>query len=126
MLACARRRGRATGGTGAHLAVAKALRAKDAEALDDAFRALLAERGRANEEDAPLAEEDVAVAAGTRAFVEGIAVLKLARHLGIPMPDEYPMCPRLALIPGPPPRPWTSSRTPETRPGLVESKPEIG
>jgi len=92
-------------GAGAKLDVARALRARDAEAFDGAFRALLAEREAANAEDAARADEEVPVAVGTQVYVEGIAVLKLARHLGIPIEPEYPMCPTLALVPQPPATP---------------------
>ncbi len=92
-------------GAGARLAVAKGLRSRDAEGFDEAFRALLAEREVENEEDAATAEEEVAAAAGAQVFVEGVAVLKLARHIGIPTADEYPMCPTLALLPRQPATP---------------------
>jgi hypothetical protein len=92
-------------GAGARLAAARALRAREAEAFDEAFRALLAERGAENEENAGPAEEEVTVAAGTQVFIEGIAVLKLARQLGIRIQPEYPMCPTLALLPRKPAAP---------------------
>ncbi len=84
---------------GARPALGKALEQRDAAAFEEAFHAFLQEREAANEEDAARAEEEVAVAAGTQVFIEGIAIVKLARHLQIPIADEYPMCPTLALVP---------------------------
>jgi Immunity protein 49 len=95
----------ASEGSGARLALAKALRARDAAAFDEAFRALLAERSALNEEDAARSAEEVTVAAGALVFVEGIAVLKLARRSGIAVAHEYPMCPTLALLPAEPATP---------------------
>jgi hypothetical protein len=83
---------------GARPALANALGARDAAAFDEAFQSFLGELEAANEEEAGRAEEEVAVAAGTQVFIEGIAVVKLARHLQIPIADEYPMCPTLALV----------------------------
>ncbi len=96
---------KAAEGGGARLAVARALQAKDAELLEEAFQDLLRLRREEIEEDKPLAEEEVAVAAGTKVFIEGIAVLKLARRAGLPMAPEYPMCPALALLPRQPAKP---------------------
>jgi hypothetical protein len=90
---------------GARPALAKALDKRDADGFDEAFRSFLEERDAANEEDAARAEEEVAVAAGTQVFIEGIAVLKLARQLQIPIADEYRMCPTLALVPRKPATP---------------------
>lgn len=78
--------------------MANALGGRDAAAFDEAFQNFLGEREAANEEEAARAEEEVAIAAGTQVFIEGIAVLKLARHLQIPIADEYPMCPTLAVV----------------------------
>jgi hypothetical protein len=90
---------------GARPALAKALDKREVAAFEEAFHRFLEEREAANEEDAGRAEEEVAVAAGTQVFIEGIAVLKLARHLQIPIADEYPMCPTLALVPRKPATP---------------------
>ncbi len=65
----------------------------------EAFSGFLVERDATNEENAARAEEDVTAAADAQVFIEGIAVLKLARHLQIPIADESPMCPTLALVP---------------------------
>jgi hypothetical protein len=97
--------GLATVAEGARPALAKALDVRDATALDEAFRGFLEEREASNAEEAARAQEEVAVAAGTQVFIEGIAVLKLARRLGIPISDEYPMCPTLALLPRKPTTP---------------------
>jgi hypothetical protein len=92
-------------GSGARLAVARALRGRDPEAFEEAFRDLLAERQAQNEADAGRADEEVAAAAGTQIFIEGIAVLKIARLLGISIAGEYAMCPTLALLPRKPATP---------------------
>ena len=92
-------------GAGARLATARALRARDAAAFDGAFRALLAEREAVNAEEAGRALEEPALAVGAQVYVEGIAVLKLARHLGMDVEPEYPMCPGMALLPRPPAAP---------------------
>ena len=84
---------------GARPALGKALEQRDAAAFEEAFQRFLEEREAANEEDAARAEEEVAVAAGTQVFIEGLLSSKLARHLQIPIADEYPMCPTLALVP---------------------------
>ena len=89
----------ASAAEGARSALANALGVRDPSAFDEAFQSFLEEREATNEEEAARAEEEVAIAAGTQVFIEGIAVLKLARHLQIPIADEYPMCPTLALAP---------------------------
>jgi hypothetical protein len=88
---------RAADPVSARLAIARALSTPDAVAFPDAFAALLRERETENQEDEGLAQEDVARALETKVFVEGVAVLKLARRARIPTEDEYPMCPELAL-----------------------------
>lgn len=95
----------ATEGEGARLAIARAFQLRDAGAFQEAFEDLLRERTERNEEDAGQAEEDIAIALGTKVYVEGIAVLVLARHAGLPIAAEYPMCPTLALLPHPVPEP---------------------
>lgn len=95
----------AAGGGGARLAICRALDARDARRFEEAFSDLLRTREEEIQEDRSLADEEVAVAVGTKVFIEGVAVLKLARHAGIPIAREYPMCPMLALLPGAPPTP---------------------
>ena len=92
-------------GRGARLDVGRALHARDATLFEQAFQDLLAQRSGENNADKFLAEEQLTVAAGTTVFVEGVAVLKLARRLGLPIAPEYPMCPTLALIEREPERP---------------------
>ena len=94
----------AADGGGERLDVAKALHTRNAEAFDEAFRVLISAQQAANaEEDA--ADEEPAAAAGVYVFIEGIAVLKIARRLGIQIEPEYPLCPTLALLDGPPMQP---------------------
>lgn len=94
----------AADGGGSRLGVAKALVAGDPEGFGEAFESLLEERA-AEVEDDDSTDEDVVAAAGAQVFIEGIAVLKLARQLGIPIEPEYPMCPTLALVPRQPATP---------------------
>jgi len=96
---------KAAGGAGGRLEVCGALRAKDAALFEKAFERRLEERRSEVEEDRALAEDDLAVALGSKVFVEGIATLKLARAAGLPTEREYPMCPWLALLPHPPQQP---------------------
>jgi hypothetical protein len=88
-----------TEGAGARLGVGRSLLLRDAEAFSDAFQALLVERKSENEEDAVVAEEEIAVAVGTKIFIEGVAILRLAREAGISVQPDYPMCPALAVVP---------------------------
>jgi hypothetical protein len=94
-----------TEGKGARLSVGKALRTYDDEAFGEAFEALLAERKAENEDDASLAEEQVEFAVGSKVFIEGVAILRLARQAKISFQSEYPMCPALALLPSKPATP---------------------
>jgi len=92
-------------GAGARLALARAIHARDGAAFEECFQALLSERHEENENDAARADEEIAVAAGIKVFVEGLAVLKLARRDGLSVAAEYPMCPALALLPRKPASP---------------------
>lgn len=94
-----------TEGAGARLAVGRALLARDAAAFGEGFQALLVERQAENEDEAGLAAEEVMVAVGTKVFIEGVAVLRLARQAGLALQPEYPMCPALALFPAKPATP---------------------
>lgn len=92
-------------GTGARVALATALLERDRGRFAAAFEDLLAERDAERGGEVRRAGGDLGVAAGARVFIEGLAVLKLARHLGLPVASEYPMCPTLALLPFPAPAP---------------------
>lgn len=98
-------------GEGARIAVARALVARDAKAFAEAVESLLGERS-AEVEDDDATDEDPVAAADAHVFIEGIAVLKLARRLGIAIGSEYPMCPTLALLPGKPAAPADEFATP--------------
>jgi hypothetical protein len=104
--------GRVADPDSARLAAATALAGPDARAFPEAFTALLRERGAENTEDEGLAQEDVGRALETKVFVEGVAVLKLARKAGIPTEQEYPMCPEMALGPHVPADPPDEFLTP--------------
>jgi hypothetical protein len=88
---------KATDGEGERLEVARALLSRDAEAFDEAFRALVSTQQAVNEEE-DASDEEPAAAAGVYVFIEGVAVLKVARRLGIRIEPEYPLCPTLALL----------------------------
>jgi hypothetical protein len=96
---------KAAEGEGARLSVCHALHGKDPNAFESAFQAFLQARNAEIAETLDLADEQLIVALGTKVFVEGIAVLKIARRLGLPLAIEYPMCPALALIPRQPVEP---------------------
>jgi hypothetical protein len=44
-------------------------------------------------------DEDPADAADARVFIEGLALVRLAQALGLPVRSGYRMLPRLVLIP---------------------------
>jgi len=85
------------GDASARLAICHAFESVDAAAFDQAFDALLDEH---DEHVAELrlgrAEEEVAVAAGTYVFVEGLALLWLAERAGFDTKADYRYCPALA------------------------------
>jgi hypothetical protein len=89
----------AADGDGARLEACRAFYARDSKAFETAFEALLQVRGEEVDEDAGLADEELIVAIGSKVFIEGVAVLKLARRAGLAIADQYPMCPLLALLP---------------------------
>jgi hypothetical protein len=89
----------------ARLAVCRALHRRSSADFDAAFMDLLQERQEEIASDAGRAEEEVAVALGAKVFVEGVALVRLARRAGLETALEYPMCPALALADGPPPEP---------------------
>jgi hypothetical protein len=82
----------------ARVEVCRALRAKDDEAFDRAFEELLLLRDGEVEADKPQAAEDLTLFLDGNIFIEGIAVLKVARRAGIRIEPEARMCPTLALI----------------------------
>jgi hypothetical protein len=81
------------------LEVCRALRAEDAAAFDVAFEAMVHDWQDECDQVALRAEEELVVAAGTQMFVEGLAVLRLAGKLAIPVSRDYPGCPPLARRP---------------------------
>lgn len=86
--------------------VCGALYARDAARFEESFQGLLA--AREAEVDAlrstPRAA-DPGFAPRSTVFVEGLALLRIAEAMGIPVQREYPMCPSLARLPrtAPPP-----------------------
>jgi len=89
------------GDTPARLAVCKSLAARDQEAFDEAFGALLAERravlAEQGEPFTPYDEAEHRVAASC--YIDGLAVLNVADHLGLSTRAEYRYCPRAARVP---------------------------
>jgi hypothetical protein len=93
------------------LEVCAALEQRDPKAFAEAFEHLLSERTREISKDRAAAEE-LAVAIGTRIFIEGVAILKLAQHLKLEPGADYPMCPALAVKARKPVRPPDEFATP--------------
>jgi hypothetical protein len=92
------------GGKAVRLDVGQAMLAKDQEAFDRAFDALIREHQEANdrladpEENSILADE-YPFEPNRQVFVEGLAVLRLAESRGLKTRPEYPRCPRPARVP---------------------------
>jgi hypothetical protein len=89
----------------ARVKVCEVLDAADQVEFENAFEALLRARATEIAHDQGLAGEEVVMAIGTKIFVEGIAILKLARNAGLAIAPQYPMCPSLALLPHKPAQP---------------------
>jgi hypothetical protein len=81
----------------ARLEVCRALYAADGRAFDEAFRRLLCHREIENIRSRRRATTDSHRSLAAQVYIEGIAVLKMARAGGIAIEPEYPMCPALAL-----------------------------
>ena len=79
------------------LEVCRALYAVDSVAFDKAFRGLLCRREIEVLRARRHVQTDTYHSLGTQVYIEGIAVLKMARAGGIAIEREYPMCPALAL-----------------------------
>jgi hypothetical protein len=84
-------------GQDARLEVCRALYAIDSQAFDEAFRGLLCRREIEILRSRRREETDTYHSLSTQVYIEGIAVLKMARAGGIVVEREYPMCPALAL-----------------------------
>lgn len=90
------------GGESVHLDVARALCARDGGAFADALRALLAAEQKQIEGDrssAAVHERNILFWPKSRISIEGLALLKVAELLGMPVPDDLPLCPALARLP---------------------------
>ncbi len=95
----------------ARLGVGGAVLARDADAFDDAFRRLLDEwEAHVAFWETSLGRDDVAFMTDERLFVEGLAVLQVARALGVEIREAYRFCPAEALALPPPtdPQPLAS------------------
>jgi hypothetical protein len=91
---------RVSEGHDARLDVCRALYAGDSVGFDTAFRALLCRREIEIVRSRRRVKADTYHSLGTQVYIEGIAVLKMARAGGISIEREYPMCPALALAQG--------------------------
>jgi hypothetical protein len=87
------------------LLICQSIERRDADAFTDAFQELLRARSREIVEDRARADEELVVAIETKVFIEGIAVLKCARGVGLSIAAQYPMCPAMALLPHTPTEP---------------------
>ena len=90
------------GGKSIHLAIARALAARDAGAFTDALLALLAVEAKqiqADRTSAAVQERDVLYWPKSRASIEGLALLKVAELIKLPVTGEFPLCPPLANAP---------------------------
>jgi hypothetical protein len=76
--------------------VGRSLEAGDPAKFESSFQNLLRMRTEELATDGAV-KEDVTAAIGANIFIEGVALLKLARHIGVATRDEYPMCPALAV-----------------------------
>jgi hypothetical protein len=86
--------------------VCRAIDARSANDFAEAFEALLRERKAEVAKDGAV-KEDLVAAIGAQIFVEGVALLKVARREGIAVHDEYPACPQMILELNEPTRPLT-------------------
>lgn len=83
--------------------VCVALFERSVEGFGQAFDALLAQRMDELEKQKPLFANDVKFRPSSAVFVEGLALLELARHGGLLVPRrDYPLCPEIAQLPANP------------------------
>jgi hypothetical protein len=89
-----------SGEPSARLDCCAALAARDAAAFEKSFDDLVAQR-----EAEVAAQSKMAIAADicfepcSRIFVEGLALLRMAKAIGMTPRDEYPLCPAIARMP---------------------------
>jgi hypothetical protein len=90
------------GGNSVHLNVAKALVARDPDAFKDTLLSLLSaeaaqiEKGR---QSAAVHERDILFWPKSRVSIDGLALLKIAELVELPMDGDFPLCPQLARLP---------------------------
>ena len=90
------------------LRVGRAVLDADSEAFDDAFRRLLDDwEAEVEFWRTSLGRDDVAFMTDERVFIEGLAILQVARALGIEIRDAYRFCPEEVLALPPPTEPST-------------------
>jgi hypothetical protein len=91
------------GASSARLDACRAIAARDAPALAKALSERLDEiAGELDEErESSAVQEEADVAFWPRSFVsiEGLALLQMATVLGLPVPGDLPLCPRVARLP---------------------------
>lgn len=82
------------------LLVTKAIAGQQQEAFEEAFAVLIQRRQREIESNKKRHQmEEIPVVAERQIYVEGLAILRLARAAGIETDDEYMFCPSLAMQP---------------------------
>lgn len=90
------------GGKSPHLDVARALVARDRDAFKDALLSLLsaeAEQIAKGRKSAAVQERDILFWPKSRVSIEGLALLKIAELVGLPIEGDFPLCPQLARLP---------------------------
>jgi hypothetical protein len=86
--------------------VAEALQARESRAFDVAFLKLLDARGEeVSFQRHALGRDDLTFLTDERIFVEGLALVQLARSLGLSVRAEYSFCPAELLATAAPPNP---------------------
>lgn len=74
-----------------------ALLARDARAFDAAFVALIAFRqAEVRKQEKMALAADIGFEPRSKVFVEGLALLRIAHAIGLPVRADYPLCPALA------------------------------
>ncbi len=89
------------GGKSAHLNVGKALAARDPGAFTDTLLSLLsAEAARIEEgrQSAAVHERDILFWPKSRVSIDGLALLKIAELIELPIDGDFPLCPQMARL----------------------------
>jgi len=82
------------------IGVTESIAERDQQQFDGEFNQLLDHREQQIEKDIARGQfEDAEVVAQRLIYVEGLAILRIADHLGLETDLEYPFCPSLARLP---------------------------